>query len=281
MRGIFGLFLVLISASAHGLVSGPGSLGVGDSLISVEGVNETGVVEPHADRASFQAANIELRKLAWSRGLEGFWLFDDATLKLEAGSFTSAAEFGKGSEIYPADRGSFAGLEFAGNFVHDGDKILGVVLRLSPVLSLNEEKFSNPRLDRYGLGIQAVVGFGDKFFWRSFVYQGSGLGVQNPSLAVNTAAGWKLDELVGRPLTVGAGIFVEADLRDRFDARYDAVYSDPGERDRVRAFKYGNVVSVEAEPLQGFPISAQYLEKLGGYDARATKVLTFSLGVRY
>lgn len=270
-------FLLLAAVPASALVTGPSALKPGGFQLSLNGVLEGGKIEPHTDRASYQKARVETQSLSLAYGLGELPGFADVAVKIEAGRFSSGREEARGTVFYEADRGGFTGFEFNGAFVHEADRRLALVLRANPWIRMNAAKFSNSRLDDFGIGLDGSVGYTSRLFQRTFVYRGSGHGGQNPWLAVRTDLGYRLDDFVGRALTVSYGFFLESDLKDRFDERYDAVFSDPGERDRIRAMKYGNVMSAAVALGAGVSASLSYLEKQGGYDARATRVTSGSL----
>ena len=90
-----------------------------------------------------------------------------------------------------------------------------------------------------------------------------------------------MNKLVNFPLVFATSLFLEADLKDRFDSSYDAAFSATGESDRIRAFKYGTLLGVSAEVTKEISLSFDYLQKLGGYDARSTQISKFSVGYKF
>lgn len=272
----------LLSNSAMAFVSGPSSVSEGENYVSVGIQAERGKVEPNENRASYQDAQIDIYKLKYVRGLEGFLSLSRSNFYLEYGSFASAKEQVGSTLFYEKDQGSYITLGFSGDIVHDLEKQFGFYLQASPVRSYNTNKFSNPRLDLFAIGLTSAFNVSDNFFQRNLIHYGSGDGTnQNSYLAIDTGFGYRLNHLVGRQLTIAGSLFLEADIAERKDASYDAAFSPTGTQDRIRSFKYGTLFGVDMALTDSIGINVNYLQKLGGYDARSTQIFTGSIGYKF
>ncbi len=90
-----------------------------------------------------------------------------------------------------------------------------------------------------------------------------------------------MNDNLSEPATVSAGLFIEADMKDRADGAYDSVFSPPSRSDRVRTFKYGLVFSGDVALTEALYLNASRLEMQGGYDARATEIYNVGFGYKY
>lgn len=278
----FVLTLILIAGSAQAFVSGPSAVKAGENYLSAGVQSERGKVEPNENRASYQDAQIDIYKLRYTRGFEGFLNLSRSNVYLEYGSFQSAREQVGNTLFYDQDRGSYLTLGFAGDFMHDLDRQFGFYVQVSPMRSYNEKKFSNPRLDQFAAGLTSAFHISENFFQKNLIHYGSGdTPNQNAYLAIDTGFGYKLNHLVGRQLTVTGSLFLEADTTERKDAAYDAAFSPAGTQDRIRAFKYGTVIGADVALTDAVNLNVSSLQKLGGYDARSTQVFTMNLGYKF
>jgi len=245
---IFIIATVLVSNSAMAFVSGPSSVNAGEQYLSIGTQAERGKVEPNENKASFQSAQINIYKLKYVRGLESL-----------PGLSTS--------NVY---------------FVHEADKQLGFYAQLSPGRTYNKNKFSNPRLDLFALGLTTSFNVTDNLFQRNLIHYGSGdTPSQNAYLVVDTGFGYRLNQLAGRPFTIAGSLFFEADMTERTDPSYDAAFSPSGTQDRIRAFKYGTLLGVDVALTNKVNLNINYLQKLGGYDARSTQIYTANIGYKF
>lgn len=154
--------------------------------------------------------------------------------------------------------------------------------KLVPTKKYNSQKYSNPRIDDFSLGLSSALNITKHVFLKNLLHFGSGdKSDQNSYFAVDTGLGIRINSLTDLPMTFGVSLFVEGDLKERFDSRYDTVFSPSGTQDRIRSFKYGNLLTFNLKTTQGIVISAQHLQKLGGYDARATQVSRLGLGYSF
>ncbi|MFN7729807.1 MAG: hypothetical protein ACK5P7_11680 [Bdellovibrio sp.] len=273
---------LLVADSAFAFVVGPSSVNEGENYLSLGVQSERGKVEPNENRASFQEAEIDINKLKYVRGFEGFLGLSRSTLFAEYGTFSSAKEQVGSTVFYNEDKGSYLTLGLAGDIVHDLEKQFGFYLQISPSRDYNKNKFSNPRLDVFALGLTSAFNVTDHFFQKNLIHFGSGDGSQqNSYLAIDTGFGYRLNHLLARQFTLTASLFFEADLAERKDASYDAAFSAAGTQDRIRAFKYGTVLGADISITKTINLSLNHLQKLGGYDARSTQITTVNLGTKF
>jgi len=279
---IFIIAAVLVSNSAMALVSGPSSVDAGEQYFSIGTQAERGKVEPNENKASYQSAQIDIYKLKYVRGLESLPGLSTSNVYFEYGSFSSAQEQVGSTLFYEKDQGAYLTLGFSGDIVHEADKQLGFYAQLSPGRTYNKNKFSNPRLDLFALGLTTSFNVTNNLFQRNLIHYGSGdTPSQNAYLVVDTGFGYRLNQLAGRPLTIAGSLFFEADMTERTDPSYDAAFSPNGTPDRIRAFKYGTLLGVDVALTRKVSLNINYLQKLGGYDARSTQIYTANIGYKF
>jgi hypothetical protein len=272
----------LASSNAYAFVSGPSSVNAGENYVSIGTQTERGKVEPNENRSSFQDAQIDIYKLKYVRGFNEFLGLSRSNVFFEYGSFSSAKEQIGSTLFYEKDQGSYFTLGLSGDIVHDLDKQFGFYIQTTPSRSYNKNKFSNPRLDIFALGITSAFNVTENFFQKNLIHFGSGDGsAQNSYLAIDTGFGYRLNQLVGRQFTVSGSLFLEADMSERKDTSYDAAFSPAGTQDRIRAFKYGTLIGADIAITNQMNFNINYLQKLGGYDARSTQIYTASIGLKF
>ena len=272
--------IIFLGFKTLALVGSVAALDEGESRIGLEAQTEGGKIEPNENRASFQDADIKLNRLRYSYGFGDYSGLLSTNLNVEYGQFSSKEERVGANFFYPSDSGSYVSIGFSAELIHDANRLFGFYVNATPSSSYNEKKFSNPRIDKFSFGINSSFNISESVFQKGLIHYGSGDGQdQNSYIAVDTGFGFRLNKLVNFPLVLSSSLFLEADLKDRFDSSYDAVFSDPGEADRIRAFKYGTVLGLNAEVTKEIAISFDYLQKLGGYDARSTQIS--KLGIAY
>lgn len=274
--------ILLMSSNSHAFVSGPSSVNGGENHLSIGTQAERGKVEPNENRTSFQDAQIDIYKLKYVRGFDGFLGLSRSNVYFEYGNFRSAQEQVNSTLFYEKDEGSYLTLGFSSDIVHDLDKQFGFYIQTTPSRSYNKNKFSNPRLDLFALGLTSAFNITENFFQKNLIHYGSGdSSAQNSYLAIDTGFGYRLNHLVGRQFTVSGSLFLEADMSQRRDASYDAAFSPAGTQDRIRAFKYGTLIGADIALTSTINLSMNYLQKLGGYDARSTKIYTANIGYKF
>jgi hypothetical protein len=273
---------VLVSNNAMAFVSGPSSVDAGEQYINIGTQAERGKVEPNENKASYQNAQIDIYKLKYVRGLESLPGLNTSNIYFEYGSFSSAQEQVGSTLFYEKDQGSYLTLGLSGDIVHEADKQLGFYAQLSPGRTYNKNKFSNPRLDLFALGLTTSFNVTDNLFQRNLIHYGSGdTPSQNSYLAVDTGFGYRLNHLSGRKVTVTGSLFIETDTTERTDPSYDAAFSPSGTQDRIRSFKYGTLLGVDVALTSKVNLNLNYLQKLAGYDARSTQIFTANIGYKF
>lgn len=276
------LVTLLISIQSYAFVSGPGSVNAGENLITIGTQAERGLVEPNENRSSFQDAQIDINRLRYVRGFKGFMGLNRSTVFVEYGIFSSAREQVGSTVFYDKDQGSYLTLGLSGDFVHDLEKQFGFYVQTTLSRSYDKNKFSNPRIDLYVLGLTSAFNITENFFQKNLIHYGSGDGSsQNSYLAIDTGFGYRLNHLLERQFTVSGSLFLEADMSERKDAFYDAAFSPTGTEDRIRAFKYGTLFGADIAITNQMNFNINYLQKLGGYDARSTKIYTANIGYKF
>jgi hypothetical protein len=276
------LLVFLLAPTSFAFISGPGSLGPGEHSLIVGTQIERGMVEPNENRASYQDAGIDVYRFKYTHGLENFLGFEIASVFLEYGQFTSSEERVGANLFYEKDQGSYGTFGFSADILHETDRQFGFYIQLSPLRDYNKKKFSNPRLDLYTFGLTSAFNISENLFQKNLIHLGSGDGSeQNSYLAVDSGFGYRLNQFPAVPTSLNASLFIEADTSQRKDASYDASFSPAGTEDRIRAFKFGTVVGVDVSLSQRVSLNLSYLEKLGGYDARSTKIFTLTLGTKF
>ncbi|MCC6213453.1 MAG: hypothetical protein IT376_01175 [Polyangiaceae bacterium] len=189
-------------------------------------------------------------------------------------------------EFYPADRGTLATGEVAFAIFHDPRMALGLFLRATVPFAMDLEKFENPRVDYFAGGFVFGAELQPWLAIEASTYLGSGtrpFGTQqNGALALGTlfharTRSWILPWRAG----VKLGPYVEGDLHEREDARYDLAFSPvvtrPGvsaevATDRVRAARFAVATLPYFLVTEHVSVELGYVQKLFGYDARATQV---------
>lgn len=190
-------------------------------------------------------------------------------------------------QFYPEDKGTIATALVSFAAVHEPQFSLGFFLRGQVPFEVNKQKFANPRLDYFGGGFQLGVDLARWLTFESFMFIGSGTRPisddQNGAAALTNVfhfhgERWLLPWKVGIKL----GPYVEGDFHERFDERYDAAYSpttlpQPGapperSRDRIRAARFGVTALPYFLVTEHLAVEAGYVQKLFGYDARATQL---------
>ena len=194
-------------------------------------------------------------------------------------------------EFYPEDDGTLVTGTVSFALVHDPKFALGFYLRGTVPIGMNLDKFANPRIDYISGGTQVGVELTDWLTYESILFLGSGTRPfgkqQNGAVALNNlfhfhARRWLLPWKAG----VKIGPYVEGDIHERFDERYDRAYSPivlgsaPPEqhRDRIRAARFAVALLPYFLVTDHLSVELGYIQKFFGYDARATQA--YFAGVR-
>jgi hypothetical protein len=189
-------------------------------------------------------------------------------------------------EFHAEDRGTIVTASISAAVAHDPKYAFGLYLRGQAPLGMDLDKFANPRIDYFSGGWQAGVELTDWLGYESILFVGGGTRPfgkqQNGAVALNNllhfrARRWLLPWKAG----VKIGPYVEGDLHERFDARYDAAFSptelpQPGQSpkratDRIRAARFAVALLPYFLVTEHLAVELGYVQKFFGYDARATQ----------
>jgi hypothetical protein len=196
-------------------------------------------------------------------------------------------------EFYPEDDGALVTGSVSFALVHDAKFALGFFLRGTVPIGMNLEKFANPRIDYIAGGSQLGVELTNWLSYESFIYLGSGTRPfgkeQNGALALTNLFHFHADRwLLPWKAGVKVGPYVEGDIHERFDERYDRAYSpivlpQPGQparqhEDRIRAARFAVALLPYFLVTDHLSVELGYIQKFFGYDARATQA--YYAGVR-
>lgn len=196
-------------------------------------------------------------------------------------------------EFYAADTGTIATATLAFAAIHDPKFTLGFFFKGSVPFGMDLEKFENPRLDYLAGGFNLGVELQSWLVLENTFFLGSGTRPfgkqQNGAAALSTlfdfkARRWLLPWKAG----VKLGPYVEGDIHERYDERYDRAFSPSTlpqgggapeqSRDRIRAARFAVAALPYFLVTPHLSIEAGYVQKLFGYDARATQV--YFVGLR-
>ncbi|MFZ5890559.1 MAG: hypothetical protein ACOY0T_05770 [Myxococcota bacterium] len=310
---------LLISAPAHAFVPTPVGGHPGELDLELRFTAERGKLEPTENKASWvKVRRFDEYKLAAgytfgdvgplqfvSLRLEGTYYRSPAEqndpgkwLVLPPGSNTSEVAFagecahgatylGNGvCRFYPADRGGIVSASLSFALIHDPRFALGFFFKSSVPIGMDLQKFQNPRLDYFAFGSNVGLQLTSYLSYESIIFLGLGThplsSHHNGVVALTNlfhlhARRWLLPWRAG----VKFGPYVEGDITERTDARYDAAYGpieleQPGvearqHRDRVRQARFATALLPYFLVTERFALEAGYIQKFFGYDARATQ----------
>lgn len=283
LKSGFATSLILaLGAESQALVISPSGVASGNWNIEFKSTLERGKVEPNENRSSFQDAEIDVHQFSVTQRIEGLSFGSDHFLRLDLKYLKSGKEEVAGQVFYDADTGNAATLSGGFNFVHEPTYKSGFYASVTPIANFNNEKFSVPRIDLWGVGFRTLVELGKTFFIEDSLHYGSGIpGNQNSYLAFTHLFALRVNNLVNVPMTIQWGPYAELDTSERRDTKYDAAFSSAGTQDRIRSMKVGVISSIEFSITKDTYGTATFVQKLGGYDAPATNALSFSLGMNF
>jgi hypothetical protein len=219
------------------------------------------------------------------------WFIDPAvTTEPDNPECTSGARhLGDGvCEFHPEDQGTLITGTVSFAVAHDPKFALGLYFKSTVPIGMDLRKFANPRLDYFAGGTQLGVELTSWLSYESILFIGSGtrpFGTeQNGAIGLTNlfharTRRWLLPWKAGIKL----GPYVEGDLHERFDDRYDRAYSpiqlpQPGatepvqHRDRIRAARFAVASLPYFLVTEHVSVELGYIQKFFGYDARATQV---------
>ncbi len=197
-------------------------------------------------------------------------------------------------EFHPEDRGTLVSATVSFALIHEAAYAFGLYLRGTVPFGMDKEKFSNPRLDYFAGGWQAGVHLMPWLDYEATFFLGFGTRPfgkeQNGAVALANlfdfhARSWILPWKAG----VKLGPYVEGDIHERFDDRYDRAYSpqvlaQPGApgptqfHDRIRAARFAVALLPYFLVTENLSVELGYVQKFFGYDARATQA--YFVGLR-
>jgi hypothetical protein len=198
-------------------------------------------------------------------------------------------------EFYPADRGTLVSGTVSFALIHEAAYSFGLYFRGTVPFAMDKEKFANPRVDYFAGGWQTGVHLTNWLDYEASFFLGSGTRPfgkeQNGAAALTNlvhfhAQRWLLPWKAG----VKLGPYVEGDIHERFDERYDRAYSptvlgqppgtagDTQHEDRIRAARFALALLPYFLVTEHLSVEAGYVQKFFGYDARATQA--YFLGLR-
>lgn len=321
-----GVCLGSVTTSARAFVSTPVGGRPGELDVNAQVTTERGKIEPNENQASWlPARDFYEYKLGvgytwgdvgplqfFSTRLEGTYYASPAERNdpskwflqapgagtsgvAGAGECTNGATYlGNGlCEFYPADKGTIASATVSFAVVHDPKFALGFFVRGSAPFGADFHKFFAPRFDYFAGGTQVGVELTSWLSYESSVFIGSGTRPinkeQNGVLALNNLFHFHADRWL-LPWKAGfkIGPYVDGDINERYDARYDAAYSpvaldQPGgtphqQNDRIRAARFALAMLPYFLVTKNVAVEAGYIQKFFGYDARGTQA--WYLGLR-
>lgn len=313
-------FASLLSLSAHAFVSTPVGGHPGELDLNLQFTAERGKTEPAENQDSwFKPRGFHEYKLGVGYTFGDLGPLEFFALRVEGTYFTSPEEVsdptkfevaapGEGTAGVPGAGECIAGAEYLGDgvcrfhpadegaivtstvsfaVIHDAKFALGLFARTQIPIGMQLDKFANPRIDYFALGSQVGVDLKPWLIYESSIYFGSGTRPfgeqQNGAFALTNlfhlrARSWLLPWKAGLKL----GPYLEVDLHERHDARYDAAYGAialgaPGEAasqvsDRIRAVRFATVLTPYFLITEHLALELGYIQKFFGYDARATQV---------
>lgn len=196
--------------------------------------------------------------------------------------------------FYDKDDGTILSATISGAVIHDPKYALGLFLKFSAPIGMDLEKFGNPRMDYFAFGWQGGVELTNWLAYESTLYLGLGTRPfskeKNGSVALGNlfhvkARQWLLPWKAGFKL----GPYVEGDINERFDERYDRAYSpqvlpQPGDsearqhQDRIRSARFALAMLPYFLVTEHLAVEAGYIQKFFGYDAPATQA--YFVGLR-
>lgn len=274
--------VLLMGGNSLAFVSAPSTAGDKDWSVEAGAVYERGKVEPNENRNSFQSAKIDIYQLGVTKKLKGLEWGSDHYLHLDYKEIRSAKEEVNSQVFYDADQGQVLTASFGFDFVHEPKFKSGAYVQVSPSIRINKDKFSNPRVDVWGVGFKTYLELGDLIYSEDLLHIGSGIpGHQNSYLAWSHLFAAKLERYVGSPVVLKWGPYAELDTSERTDSAYDSAFTPAGTRDRIRSMKVGTISAVEFLLPQDAYGSIGYVQKLGGYDAPATQAFSLKLGINF
>jgi len=293
------LLLFVLVSPARAFVSGASGNAKGTTVEA--GVTlERGLVEPNENEDSWQDARWNLLNLAATQGFGNIGSLLDTFVRVGVTLFDSPAEvnertqvaaancrgevIGEGlCEFYGDDSGAVLRLAVGFNAIHTQRYTLGFSLEANAPISVNLDKFANPRVDYIAGSVNLGIQLTDWLSYETSLYVGSGpFGPQNAQLAYTQLFGFR-GESSSVKYGLRLGPYVDADVTERFDDRYDAAYTPafPDNRDRIRRARFGGLFNPYVTINDKYSVRLTYLQKAFGYDAAATQFWDLTVAVNF
>lgn len=306
-----GLSVAVLGLCSHAraLITTPVGGTPGSIDVNAGATLERGKVEPNDDQDSFQSASWEMYTLGAGYSVGDAGGLKDLFFRVEYSYYTAPAEIvtaplapgarcpvmrQAGCEIHPADDGHLVMPQLGFNLIHEPNHSLGVYVKATLPIGINQDKFVVPRLDLIGGGLIWGNRYAPWFFVQTGFFIGSGptSGAQNATIAVFHYFGFEGKRwLPTGDVGLRIGPYFDGDLSERFDDAYDDAFfagvpvaagsapAAPGDtRDRVRMMRFGVSLAAYAQVARSIAIEAGYTQKIFGYDTPATQF--FTLGAR-
>jgi len=267
-----------LAPAASAYVAGASSVPTGSFELGLKTELMRGLAGPEnlPESQQKQTPNVNIYEVAAGYNVGTHSVFQDVKFRLLGSHYTSEAELLNGSQIHPRDDGWILGAEISSNFVHEPDRVFGVFLRAQHPISMNIEKFINPKIDTFGVGFQTGYKFSDSFGQETVLFLGSGVSGdgfrQNASLSASLLAVWILSEGIFKDgAAIRLGPFYDGDLAERGDLKYGT--------QGFRAFRLGLVASASYSFNRNLSMDFSYIQKFTGAYFRATKDFIFALRI--
>ncbi len=295
-------FVLLLAATpSAALIPTPVGGHAGEFDLNFRASFERGKVEPNENVDSFQAARWNVYALGIGYTLGDWGPLQDSFLRVEGAYVVTPSERNEHGpvppanclgtvldathcEFYPEDNGGTLTLAVGANLVHGPQHSFGFFLQGTLPIELNLDKFVTLRVDNLAGGVQTGVQLTPLLSFESRLYLGSGTFTkqQNATLALTNLFGLTVRRSI-LPWKAGLkfGTYVDGDLSERFDDRYDAAFSAPGRRDRIRMLRVATVIAPYFQVTEQAAIELSYVQKLFGYDTPATQFYTLGARVAF
>ena len=274
-------------------------------------IGEFGTVEPTERPTTFHPANIKILNLGAGYTVGNVGPLQDLYLRVEGAYYTAGAEVisnpdddllkdggaigltpGKPVTVFEQDTGGYVTATLAANLIHEARFSFGLFVQGTIPVEVDFEKFSNVHLHYVGGGATVGVFLTDptklvRLGYASRIFVGSGMyqdgGQHNAAVALTNLFALEFSRWV-LPWRMGllAGPYFEGDLNEHVNDGYHDLYRsiDPDlvAGDRVRAMRFAVAVLPYIRITNHAALEFGYVQKLFGYDARATQF--WSGGVR-
>ncbi len=292
--------IAALSAPAAAFVSGATGGKKGTTQVEASVTLERGLVEPNENTDSFQDARWNLFNLSATYNAGSVGRFLDLFFRVRVTLFDSPAEVNEEGpvpeadclgtvldaetcEFYGDDQGAVLRAAVGFNVIHEPRYTLGFTIEANAPVGVNLDKFANPRVDYIAGSINLGLQLTDWLTYETSIYVGSGpFGPQNAQIAYTQLFGFAGGDDKLR-YGIRLGPYIDADLNERFDERYDAAYTTgfPEVQDRIRRARFGGLFNPYLTVSDRYTVKLTYLQKAFGYDAAATQFWDLAVAVAF